>query len=120
MLKRSILERRQAKILQRKDKIEHEQPDAEAQAEANKYPGLFETPQPKLDGQPANLAHGEAAPPYQNRDGLSAQAGFESSPNTSKPVVGNEGWKQGTVVAAPTSTPEVESKGQMSRRGGTI
>ncbi|KAG8949538.1 hypothetical protein FRC04_008471 [Tulasnella sp. 424] len=105
-------------MLQRKDKIEHEQPDSEAQAEANKYPGLFETPQPKLDGQPANLAQDEAVPPYQNRDGLSTQAGFESSPNTTKPVFGNEGWKQGTVVAAASSTPAVESKGQLDSDTG--
>lgn len=105
-------------MLQRKDKIEHEHPDSEAQAEANKYPGLFETPQSKLDGQPENLAHDEATPPYENRDGLSTQAGFESSPNTINPMVGNEGWKQGSVVAAPTSAPAVESKGQLGSDTG--
>ncbi|KAG8918256.1 hypothetical protein FRC00_012660 [Tulasnella sp. 408] len=109
VITRIIRERREARALKRKAKIENEQPSEEAQATASNYPGLFETPQSKLDDQLGNYTqvptHDEAAPPYQAKEG---SVPFESSPHATPTVVGNESWKQGTVVE--TSTPGTEPK----------
>ncbi|KAG9031255.1 hypothetical protein FS837_003025 [Tulasnella sp. UAMH 9824] len=109
VIKRTIQERREARTLKRKAKIENEQPSEEAQATASNYPGLFETPQSKSDDQLGKYTqvptHDGAAPPYQAKEG---SVGFESSLNATAAAVGNESWKQGTIVQS--SPPGTEQK----------